>query len=357
MDSEAAFTTQAAPPGVARGSVIGGALVVLTVAGALVAYKASSSLAALAKARATGTMAPKTPALEVAGVPLFARPFVDTFNYFGWVFIALAFGVVLGAAVKALVPRRWLARSVAAPGAAGPLVACAVGAPLMLCSCCSAPVFEGVYDRSKRLGPSVALMLASPALNPAALALTFVLLPARFGWARLAASFALVLLAAAAVERGAHAALAELAPSDGAADGDASTRALARDFVRSLGEVARRSLPAIALGVLVSVILAGLVPFGVLASASGGSAWWVLAAATLAVPIAMPTFAELPIGLGLLAAGAPEGAVVAILIAGPAVNLPSLFTVGRAASTRAALLTAGAVWAAAVGAGLALGAV
>jgi len=47
------------------------------------------------------------------------------------------------------------------------------GAPLMLCSCCVAPIFTGVYERSARLGPSLGLMLAAPALNPAALILTF----------------------------------------------------------------------------------------------------------------------------------------------------------------------------------------
>src|SRR4029079_3364731 len=101
-----------------------------------------------------------------------------------WVAIALAFGVVLGAMVRAFVPSRWIERTIAVQGLRGQVIAALVGAPLMLCSCCVAPVFEGVYERTRRLGPSLGLMLAAPALNPAVLAVTFFLFPRHVAWTR-----------------------------------------------------------------------------------------------------------------------------------------------------------------------------
>jgi uncharacterized protein len=59
----------------------------------------------------------------------------------------------------------------------------------------------------------------------------------------------------------------------------------------------------------------------------------------------MPTLFEIPLAYGLLLSGAPHGLVAAVLFIGPAVNLPSLLVVGRAAGIKAslplALLTGG----------------
>jgi hypothetical protein len=66
----------------------------------------------------------------------------------------------------------------------------------------------------------------------------------------------------------------------------------------------------------------------------------------------MPTFFEIPLALLLLAAGMPAGAAVALLVAGPATNLPSLFTVARSTGWRAPALVGLTVWALASAAGL-----
>jgi uncharacterized protein len=349
MDARAQTTDRASED---RAPLAAGAVVVLTVAAALVAYKASASLAALAKARAAGSMAPKVGFFDVAAAPAWLRPLAGAANYFGWVLVALAFGVVLGAAVRAFVPKRWLAVSVGAPGLRGHLVAVFVGAPLMLCSCCVSPIFEGVYERTRRLGPALALLVASPALNPAALALTFLLLPAHLAVARLLVALLLVLGACAVVGVKMEPAGAGAATAC-ALETDSSWSGLGRSFVSSLREVALRSLPAIALGVVLSVLLVSVLPQP--AAASGGTAaLTVLLVAAVAVPVALPTFAEIPLALALLHAGAPEGAALALLVAGPAVNLPSLFTVRRAVSGRVALATGAAVFALAAAGGLAV---
>ena len=92
-------------------------------------------------------------------------------------------------------------------------------------------------------------------------------------------------------------------------------------------------------------------PVGTLASTSGQMVAIVLVA-LIAVPLAMPTFFEIPLALILLSAGAPTGAAVAMLIAGPSVNLPSLFTIARSTNWKVAGSVALSVFVLAVAGGL-----
>jgi uncharacterized membrane protein YraQ (UPF0718 family) len=78
----------------------------------------------------------------------------------------------------------------------------------------------------------------------------------------------------------------------------------------------------------------------------------VLVVATFAIPLALPTFFEIPLAFVLLSSGAPVGAAMALLIAGPAVNLPSLLTIIRSTSWKVAAVVAASVWVIAVVSGI-----
>jgi hypothetical protein len=214
-----------------RAGLVFGVLLLLVTVGGLVAYKATGSLAVIGKVQATGALKPRFDLLA-------AGAFERTLSYFNTVWPALLFGVVISGAVRAFVSPRWLAGLFGGGRVRSQLVAGLAGAPLMLCSCCVAPVFTSVYERSSRLAPSLALMLAA------------------------------------------------------------------------------------------------------------------LLVAAVAVPLVLPTFFEIPLAFLLLGAGMPAGAAVALLVAGPATNLPSLLTVGRATGWRVSLLVGAAVWAMAAAAGL-----
>jgi uncharacterized membrane protein YraQ (UPF0718 family) len=77
--------------------------------------------------------------------------------------------------------------------------------------------------------------------------------------------------------------------------------------------------------------------------------------ALLTVPIALPTFFEIPLALALLGMGAPLGAAVAVLFAGPVINMPSLLTVARQTSWKVAVAVGVSVWAIAVTGGMIVG--
>ena len=124
-------------------------------------------------------------------------------------------------------------------------------------------------------------------------------------------------------------------------------------FLRSVGHVVVRTVPALLIGVIGSMILIQYVPEAWLSSGTF-RVFAIAATAALAVPLALPTFFEIPLALGLIAAGAPTGAALALLFAGPAVNLPSLLTLARTTNWKISLSLALSIWTIAVVGGLAV---
>jgi hypothetical protein len=325
---------------VSRAALLGATLVAVAV-GSVVLYKATGAMKSIAAAQGSGTMGPKARWIPVEGLAPWAQALADTANYFSWIIIALLFGVVIGALVKAALPARWLARVTRSSGPWGILLGTLVGAPLMLCACCITPVFDGAYERTRRLGPALALMLASPGLNPADLAITVLVFPPEIALARI------VLSAVAVLGISAFLSEAQVAPGAPAAcpvdEPDPTWGAFLKSLGSSLLDTSRRSLPVMVAGVFLSVVLAQVVPFTELSKA-GGAVVAVLLVAAVATLVALPTFGEIPLGLALMLAGAPAGAVVAVLVAGPIINLPSLLVLRRIVSARVAAITGGAVF-------------
>jgi len=173
---------------------------VLVIVGALIAYKSSAALSVIGKVSATGVFIPRGNVIPQVGA---SDPGVltRTLNYFLVIWPALVFGILISGAVTTFVSPQWLSRLLGARSLRSQVIAGLAGAPLMLCSCCVAPIFTGVYERSARLGPSIGLMLAAPALNPAALILTFMLFDYKIGVTRAAASVAAVLFTGMIADR------------------------------------------------------------------------------------------------------------------------------------------------------------
>lgn len=298
-------TEQPSLPRTLPGAVKLGVLFTLVAIGALVTWKASTAMGAIAQAEQTGALAPKVGLVAPGALPGWAQPIAATINYFAWVMIALAFGVVIGAAVKVLIPERWLVQSVGRDGFRGHLWAAATGAPLMLCSCCVTPIFEGVYAKTRRLGPALALMFAAPALNPMAHLLTFAIFPLRVAVARLVLSIGLVLIGSVGLSRVLGADRNVDSSCDVGAPEQPARLGLA--FGAALWDTARKSLPAVLVGVLASALVMQFVPLPSLARPDQ----WLLPVsfvAALATVIALPTFGEIPLALALHAAGLPEAA-------------------------------------------------
>jgi uncharacterized membrane protein YraQ (UPF0718 family) len=321
-------------------------MLLLVIVGALFVYKGTAALAVIEKVQNTGAFKPRVNVVPIPGSAAQVNVVARSINYFVVIWPALLFGILISGAVRVLDPPRWLGQALGRGRMRPHLVAGLAGAPLMLCSCCAAPVFSGVYERSSRLGPSLAVMLAAPSLNPAALILTFMLFDHRIAFTRLSMAGLAVFFTGILIERFIH-----VIPIDCSTNVEEKNRSLLTTFLRSCLQVAVRTVPLIAIGVLVSMAIALWLPVGLLTSA-GGQVVAIIAVALIAVPLAMPTFFEVPLALILLSAGAPPGAAVALIIAGPAVNLPSLFTIARSTNWKVAGAVALSIFVLAVVGGL-----
>ena len=319
-------------------------IIPLLFAAGLIVYKTRTSLAVLSTVWRTGVIAAR-PEVVALGYPAAAVNVVDrSVNYFLVIWPALAFGILISAAVRAYVPADLWKRILAVHGTATQLRAGLAGAPLMLCSCCVAPIFGAVYESSARLAPALTLMLASPVLNPAALVLTFMLFGPGIGMMRLILSIAAVAVIGPSVEslfpRVQVAVRSEL--HDGAPK---------ESLGQALYNVLVRTVPVLVVGLVVSMILVQWLPAGAFAGGTPRTLA-ILFVGTLAVPLALPTFLEIPLALSLLSAGLPAGAAVALLFAGPAINLPSLLATARIAGWKVAVSVALFVWLIALAGGL-----
>src|SRR5437870_8183936 len=322
-------------------------LPVLVIVGALIAYKSSAALGVIGKVSATGVFNPRGNVIPRVGASD-AGVLTRTLNYFLVIWPALVFGILISAAMSTFVSPQWLSRLLSKRSLRSQAIAGLAGAPLMLCSCCAAPIFTGVYERSARLGPSLALMLAAPALNPAALILTFMLFDYKVGLVRLGAGITAVLFTGMIADK-------LLGITDVSCDKD-DWQAAARPtdfvhFLRACARVAVRLVPMIIIGVLLSMVIAQFVPAGTYNS-SAAKFLAIIVVAAIAVPLALPTFFEIPLALILLGSGLPVGAAVALLIAGPSVNLPSLLTITRSTNWKVSAVVAACIWTLAVASGI-----
>ncbi len=322
------------------------ATLLLVIAGSLFIYKSTAALAVIEKVQQTRAFQPRLNVLPMPGNAPQLGLFTRSVNYFSVIWPALLFGILISGAVRVLDPPRWFAQGFGKGRVRAQLAAGLAGAPLMLCSCCVAPVFSGMYERSSKLGPSLTLMLAAPALNPAALILTFMLFDYHLATARVVASACAVFFTGVLIER-----FIQVKPITCVQPDQQDTKPLLIRFLRSCAEVAIRTIPLIIVGVLISMAIAMWLPVGSLASSDRQLIATVMVA-LIALPLAMPTFFEIPLALLLLSAGAPIGAAVALMIAGPAVNLPSLFTIARSTNWKVAGAVAFSIFLLAVLAGI-----
>jgi uncharacterized protein len=309
------------------------ALLLMLVA-SLIIYKTGPALRAIHTARSRGVLNLRPYLASDGGSTAPLLIWTESLAYVRIIWPALAFGILIAAAAPLAVPPDWFARTFNGSKLRSTLSGAAIGVPLMLCSCCAAPVFEGMYGRTRRLDASLAMMLAAPALNPAALTLTFMLFPFAVAAARVA------LAAAALVGVTAIASLISVPTRQMAAQiPPRQCESLPNAYARSVLHVALRTVPFILVGIPAAILV--FHRLGEMPSLDALNSFGTLIVFTVAVLLLpMPTLFEIPVAYSLLLIGVPLGLIVAVLFAGPAVNLPSLLIVGRTAGIKACLFLA-----------------
>ncbi len=273
----------------------------------------------------------------------FSRAYVEA------IWQALVAGLLIAAAVDAFLPRRWLLGLLGGRGALHTTAAGLAGTTSMMCTCCTAPVAATLRRDGVPTAPALAFWLANPLLNPVVLVFLAVVLPWQWVTTRLLVGAILVFAATRWVGRAIDRGDAAPPPLPSRTPDPTMIERAAR-FPRSLLRLSVTLLPEYLLAVFALGALRGvLFPF------DGSAVDWSVAAfvlvAVIGTVMVIPTAGELPILQGLAAAGAPVGALGALLITLPAVSLPSMAMVLRAFSARVVLTVAASVCVAGLAAG------
>lgn len=287
--------------------------------------------------------------------PTVAGAWRFTLDYFTLVWKAALVAVVVAALIDSLVPRRWLLGVMTRRTRFGQsAVAGALALPGMMCTCCAAPITVGLRRRGAPTAASVAYWLGNPLLNPAVIVFLLLVLPWQYAAVRVVLGGVLVLGVSALVGRVVDGAGAAPPPPAAALDPQ-SWRALPGSFARSLLRLLVVLVPEYAIVVFLTGAVSGwLSDFPGLSAQLGTAA--VLAAAVAGAMLVVPTGGEIPVVAAVAASGAGLGVAGALLVALPALSLPSVVMVGRALSWRVTGLVVAAVVAAAVVAGALLAA-
>jgi uncharacterized membrane protein YraQ (UPF0718 family) len=229
----------------------------------------------------------------------------------------------VGSAVQALLPRRWIQSALGHSGLGTVFVAGIASLPMMMCTCCAAPVVAGLRECRATVGASVAFWLGNTVLNPATLIFTgFVL-----GWHW--TIFRLVFGAIMVFGLG-FLANQLTSPMDGIAVMPKETSATAENepevsFSRWLSVLWRmffRLIPEYLVLVLaLGAARAWLFPH--IGHEIDGSLIWILAFAVAGALFVIPTAGEVPIVQAMLALGVSVAPAAALLMTLPPISAPS----------------------------------
>lgn len=266
-----------------------------------------------------------------------------TLAYTDAVWQALVIGLLLAAAIDALLPRERLGRALSRRSSTvGAALAGAASLPSMMCTCCASPVAVSLRRSGVPLPSVVAYWLGNPVLNPAVLVFLALVGPWEWAATRLVVGVGLVLGAAVLAARlvpgrRVDATAADTAPGGVGRDPGPS----AGRFVRSLLRFTLTLVPEYLLLVALVGAAAHVFAFDAAWVVGGGIA--IVAVAAIVVLLVIPTGGEIPVLLALAAVGASPWVLGLVLMALPAVSLPSLLMVGRSLTWRVTSTTAGVV--------------
>ncbi|MFD1953602.1 permease [Paenibacillus thailandensis] len=255
-------------------------------------------------------------------------------TYFKSVWKAAVLGMLLGSLIQVLIPADWLYRLLGRQGLKSTVIGGVAALPGMMCSCCAAPVAEGMRKRNASVGASLAFWLGNPLLNPATLVFMAFVLPWQFTAIRLVLGVLLTFGVSYIADRLTKSdSVPEMPLPSNQKDAGAKGPLVLR-WLKSLGVMALQVVPVYILSVLIlSALESYMFPVWL---ESGVVA--VILFALVGTLFVIPTAAEIPIIQTFMSMGLGGGAAAALLVTLPAVSLPSVLLVSRSFPKKALVI-------------------
>ncbi len=289
-------------------------------------------LAALFRHEVAGQVVSRAPLVAVDSAPVWLVPINTTINYLNTTWETTLAALLIAGTLQTFLHAPLLRLLKTQAGWRAYFAGVALGIPNLLCTCCAAPLFAGLYKKGTPLGTALATFITAPSLNLLVLILAVAFLPFPLALARIVLGLAAALCVPYLAARFGHA-----GPPPMVAHGDEvepmEWPALAQTWVRNIWELARLAIPLLVLGYFLIGIFQILVPLKTVAPLLGDTPVSLVVVALISTLIMVPTFSEIALVSTLVPLGMGMAPAVALLITAPAVSLPSLLVVGRATNS------------------------
>ena len=260
---------------------------------------------------------------------------------------ALLLAYALVGLCHAFLPANWLQSLSRGSTFSQALRGVAIGLPLPVCSCGVLPIYRELIQRGTSLAAALAFLIATPELELAAVMLTWQLIGGEVALVRvgMAAVLALgvgMLVAALANKRPPQPAASAVAGAMPTANTGPLLERLRTALKFGFGPAVDNTATWILMGLLLSAMLIPYVDREWIAALPRGID--VPIAALIGLPLYVCATGSTPLAAMLLAQGLSPGAVLALLLTGPATNVTTFGVLARLHGNRVAALFAAAMW-------------
>ncbi|MEO6594797.1 MAG: permease [Planctomycetota bacterium] len=265
---------------------------------------------------------------------------------------ALLVAYLLVGLCHAFLPANWLRSMTRGPMLLQALRGVAVGLPLPVCSCGVVPIYRELIRQGTAMAAALAFLIATPELELAAVMLTWQLMGGKVALVRVGMAAVLALAVGVFVARIArgHPAAASADPSSMPEPTTGNLRQRLRTALQfGYGPAVDNTATWILMGLLLSAMLMPYVDREWIASLPAGID--VPIAALIGLPLYVCATGSTPLAAMLLVQGMSPGAVLALLMTGPATNVTTFGVLAKLHGARTAAVFAASMWVGAVGLG------
>jgi len=278
--------------------------------------------------------------------PWYLIPFYTLLSYIQKAWFCLGMAFLIAGAVQTFIPKELIIKHLGKKNPKAYFIAAFGGPLLSVCSCSIIPLFAAIKKRGAGLGPAVTFLLATPAINPAAIILTFSLVSWQFVIGRIILALSAAIITGVIIERIWYKQeldeISELKVEY--FEAKFSLIPALKEWLKNVWDFVKKILPLVLLGIfIIGIIKIFLMPEIISKYLSQGF-WQTALASIMGVVIYTPTLVEIPFIRELLILGMGTGPALAFLLTGPALSLPSILGVSRVVRWKIVLNYALIMW-------------
>jgi len=291
---------------------------------------------------------PKEPFPIQPDTPWWKVPFLTLLQYLTKAWFCLGMAFLIAGAVETFIPKELIIKHLGKQSPKAYFIAAFGGPLLSVCSCSVIPLFAAIKKRGAGLGPAITFLLATPAINPAAIILTFSLISWKFAIGRiiLALSAAIItgvtLEAIWTTEEEKAGSLSQLKVEY--QEKPLNLKVDLKEWLINVWDFVKKIFPLVLLGIFIIGIVKIFLTSQVISKYLGQGLWQTALASILGVVMYTPTLVEIPFVRELLTLGMGTGPALAFLLTGPALSLPSMLGVSRVIGWKQVLNYAILIW-------------